>query len=233
MTDTKTDALTRQQAEMRRCLLEAAKKWRSSKPNGMSERELIDLAKPCWKGSVGIFSATLARREIESLLEEEQLERTPSWQLKLGWKAPAESPSSKTVFEKIPQSEWVLSNELAFAIEDAYPVSKGHMLFITRRPVQDWFAASPKEQDAIFALIEQAKEILDKKLSPDGYNIGMNCGEAAGQTVMHLHVHLIPRFKGDTTEPRGGVRHAIPERGSYVSGKPTPPPSQGTKKSKR
>lgn len=219
----KEEKLSREQVETRRCLMEAARKWKTLKPGGMSEMELIDLAKPFWRATNGIFSSITAKNEIASLVAIDHLERTVSWRLKLGSKAPVEQGPSKTIFEKIPLSEWVISNDLAYAVYDACPVSKGHMLFITKRPVKDWFEASPREQDAIFELIERAKETLDKELSPDGYNIGINCGKAAGQTVMHLHVHLIPRFEGDMADLREGVRHAIPERGSYISGQPMPP----------
>ncbi|HJJ71894.1 MAG TPA: HIT family protein, partial [Methanocorpusculum sp.] len=68
---------------------------------------------------------------------------------------------------------------------------------------------------SIFLLISEAKQMLDEKFSPDGYNIGINCGEAAGQTIFHVHVHLIPRYTGDVENPRGGVRGVIPEKRSY------------------
>lgn len=109
----------------------------------------------------------------------------------------------------------VLENEYAFAIFDEFPVNKGHMLFITKRHVKDFFGTTIEEKDAIFELIEKAKVMLDKKYNPDGYNIGMNCEEAAGQSVMHVHVHLIPRYIGDVKNPRGGVRGIIPEKQNY------------------
>ncbi len=109
----------------------------------------------------------------------------------------------------------VLENEYAFVMFDEFPVNKGHMLFMTKRHVKDFFGTTTEEKNAIFELIEKAKEILDKKYSPDGYNIGMNCGEAAGQSVMHVHVHLIPRYVGDVKNPRGGVRGIIPEKQNY------------------
>ncbi len=109
----------------------------------------------------------------------------------------------------------VLENEYAFVMFDEFPVNKGHMLFMTKRHVKDFFGTTTEEKNAIFELIEKAKEILDKKYSPDGYNIGMNCGEAAGQSVMHVHIHLIPRYVGDVKNPRGGVRGIIPEKQNY------------------
>lgn len=96
-------------------------------------------------------------------------------------------------------------NELAFAIRDGFPVTPGHTLVIPKREVPDWFGATEEERAAIFELVDEIKAGLDLEFNPAGYNVGMNCGEAAGQTVMHLHVHVIPRFVGDMPDPRGGV----------------------------
>lgn len=109
----------------------------------------------------------------------------------------------------------ILENDYVFARFDEFPVNKGHMLFMTKRHVKDFFETSLEEKNAIFELIEKAKEIIDKEYHPDGYNIGMNCGKAAGQSVMHIHVHLIPRYKGDVENPRGGIRGIIPEKQNY------------------
>lgn len=109
----------------------------------------------------------------------------------------------------------IFENDLAFAVYDGFPVSKGHMLFITKRHIKDFFETTEEERKAIFELIDKAKEMLDKKYNPVEYNIGMNCGEAAGQTVMHIHTHLIPRYKGDVENPRGGIRGIIPEKQNY------------------
>lgn len=114
-----------------------------------------------------------------------------------------------------PQSEWIASNDLAFAILDGYPVNPGHVLVIPKRLVSTWWEASREEQVAILDLLDLVKRQLDERHRPDGYNIGVNAGEAAGQTVFHLHVHLIPRYRGDMEDPRGGVRHVIPSRGNY------------------
>jgi superfamily II DNA or RNA helicase/diadenosine tetraphosphate (Ap4A) HIT family hydrolase/SOS-response transcriptional repressor LexA len=119
-------------------------------------------------------------------------------------------------FLEVPEAEWVASNELAFAIRDRFPVSPGHTLVVTRRVVSTWFEATPAERAAVMALVEEVKRRLDEELGPDGYNVGYNSGAAAGQTVMHLHVHVIPRFRGDMEDPRGGVRHVIPARGNYL-----------------
>ena len=111
--------------------------------------------------------------------------------------------------------DYILENELAYAIYDKYPVGKGHMLFIPKRHVKDFFDITKEEREAIFDLIDEGKKLLDKKYSPDSYNVGINCGEHAGQTIMHVHVHLIPRYIGDMKDPTGGVRGVIPEKMKY------------------
>jgi diadenosine tetraphosphate (Ap4A) HIT family hydrolase len=123
-----------------------------------------------------------------------------------------------SVFLALPPSTWVASNALAFAVRDAFPVSPGHTLVVTRRVVPDWFSASEAERAAVMELVERVKRDLDGATPrPDGYNVGFNAGEAAGQTVMHLHVHVIPRYRGDVPEPRGGVRHVIAGKGNYLA----------------
>ena len=117
-------------------------------------------------------------------------------------------------------NDWICSNEYAFAIWDGYPVNPGHVLIVPFRAARDWFSAFPYEQTAIMDLITQVKSILDEKYKPDGYNVGFNVGDAGGQTVFHLHVHVIPRYNGDMEDPRGGVRHVIPERGNYRKNQP-------------
>ena len=109
----------------------------------------------------------------------------------------------------------ILENEYAFARFDEFPVSKGHIIFMTKRHVKDFFGTTIEEKEAIFDLVQKAKTMIDEKYNPDGYNIGMNCGEAAGQSVMHVHVHLIPRYNGDVENPRGGVRGVIPKKQNY------------------
>lgn len=109
----------------------------------------------------------------------------------------------------------IFENELAFATYDGYAVSKGHMLFMTKRHVDNFFNITLDERNAIFELVNEAKKMLDEEYKPDGYNIGMNCGVAAGQSVMHIHVHLIPRYNGDVENPRGGVRGVIPQKQNY------------------
>lgn len=105
---------------------------------------------------------------------------------------------------------------LVFGIWDAYPVSPGHALLVTRRHVPTWFDATPAEQAAMLEAIPVAKAAIERIRPPDGFNIGINIGQAAGQTVMHVHVHVIPRVAGDVDDPRGGVRFVIPSKGNYV-----------------
>jgi len=114
-----------------------------------------------------------------------------------------------------PEEEIVLQNSLCYARYDRYPASPGHLLLIPFRHVPTLFDATDAEQIALLALIREAKTLLDEQSHPDGYNVGVNVGKAAGQTVMHLHVHLIPRYAGDVADPRGGVRGAIPEKRKY------------------
>lgn len=118
-------------------------------------------------------------------------------------------------FLQRPASEHVAANDLAFAIRDGFPVSPGHTLVITRRLAATWFDATPEEQVAVMALVNEVKRALDASHHPDGYNVGFNAGDAAGQTVPHLHVHVIPRYHGDRADPRGGVRWVLPEHADY------------------
>ncbi len=123
-------------------------------------------------------------------------------------------------FLALPESAHLAANALAFAVRDAFPVSPGHTLVVPRRLVATWFDATRDEQHAILALVDTLKHALDAEFRPDGYNVGFNAGEAAGQTVLHLHIHVIPRYAGDVPDPRGGVRHVIPGKGNYLAGTP-------------
>lgn len=107
-------------------------------------------------------------------------------------------------------------NTLAFAFRDRYPVSPGHTLIVTRRHIPDFFGCTAEERVALLELVDRAKAALDRELKPDAYNVGFNAGEAAGQTVMHVHVHVIPRFHGDVEDPRGGVRYVVPDKANYL-----------------
>lgn len=111
--------------------------------------------------------------------------------------------------------EIIMSSKLSFAIYDKYPVNPGHMLIIPRRHVADFFDLTFEERADINDLLNQCRDFLIEKHRPDGFNIGVNCGDAAGQTIFHVHVHLIPRYKGDIENPRGGVRGVIPEKRIY------------------
>jgi diadenosine tetraphosphate (Ap4A) HIT family hydrolase len=109
----------------------------------------------------------------------------------------------------------VLQNGLAFALLDRSPVTPGHILLIPRRHVPDSFETTPEERRDLWALADEARAWLLKEHAPDGFNLGINVGEAAGQTIFHVHLHLIPRYNGDVTNPRGGVRGVIPARQNY------------------
>jgi len=111
----------------------------------------------------------------------------------------------------------MLENEEAFLIEDGFPVSGGHSLIIPRRHIGSFFEATEGERVALLKLLDQAKNIIDKRHKPSAYNIGINDGPAAGQTVPHLHIHLIPRYEQSGIDPRGGVRWVIPEKADYWS----------------
>jgi diadenosine tetraphosphate (Ap4A) HIT family hydrolase len=106
---------------------------------------------------------------------------------------------------------------LSVAIRDGFPITDGHTLVIPKRHVASFFDATEGERQELLSLIDEVKEQLENEYSPDAYNIGINDGSAAGQTVKHLHIHLIPRYKGDVVDPRGGVRWVIPDKADYWS----------------
>ena len=137
--------------------------------------------------------------------------------------APRVAFGEMSPFVSVPETEWFAANNLAFAIYDRYPVNDGHVLVITRRQIPTWWDATPEEQQAIFQLVEVVKRLLDEQFQPAGYNVGFNAGEVAGQTVPHLHVHVIPRYVGDMDDPTGGVRHVIPWKGNYKATETWPP----------
>ena len=105
----------------------------------------------------------------------------------------------------------------AFAIRDGFPVSPGHTLIIPRRHIGSLFGIPGSDLLDLLQLLAQTKAALDREFQPDGYNIGVNDGAAAGQTVPHLHLHLIPRYRGDQPDPRGGVRWIFPDKADYWS----------------
>lgn len=106
---------------------------------------------------------------------------------------------------------------LILALWDNFPVTPGHALIVPRRHIPTWFDATPEEQQELSAAIETARAAILARHQPDGFNIGMNLGPAAGQTVGHLHLHVIPRYAGDVPDPRGGVRWVVPQRADYWS----------------
>jgi diadenosine tetraphosphate (Ap4A) HIT family hydrolase len=104
---------------------------------------------------------------------------------------------------------------LVLAMTDGFPVSPGHTLIIPRRHCMDYFLLTPEEQAACWDLVNKMKHIIDRRYHPDGYNIGINNLQAAGQTIPHVHIHLIPRYHGDVARPQGGVRGVIPAMKEY------------------
>ncbi len=118
--------------------------------------------------------------------------------------------------QSIDRLRIISENTLAFSILDGFPVTEGHTLFIPKRHAADYFELSQAEINAINQLLIYQKEMLQHSDNTiEGFNIGMNCGEVAGQTIFHCHVHLIPRRRGDVENPRGGVRHVITGKGYY------------------
>ncbi len=109
----------------------------------------------------------------------------------------------------------ISENDFCFAVFDAYPVSRGHALIIPKKHILSFFDLKEDEIVKMFSLIREVKDFLQKEYSPDAFNIGINDGEVAGRTIHHLHIHLIPRYKGDIENPKGGIRHVIPGKGFY------------------
>ncbi|MDA8107732.1 MAG: HIT family protein [Betaproteobacteria bacterium] len=114
-----------------------------------------------------------------------------------------------------PDREILAQNERAIAVFDKFPVSPGHALVLPRRHVASIWELEPEEYAQCFALVRALKPLLDARFRPEGYNIGVNQGEVAGQSVWHAHVHVIPRYRGDNPDPLGGVRNVIPRKGRY------------------
>lgn len=115
----------------------------------------------------------------------------------------------------VSERELIIESETAYAIYDKFPVNNGHALIIPKRHCEDYFDLTIKEQSACLLMLNKVKKIISSKFNPDGFNVGINVGEKAGQTVHHVHIHLIPRYQGDVEEPRGGVRGVIPEKQKY------------------
>jgi len=122
-------------------------------------------------------------------------------------------------FCTLRQDRIIRSDDLTITFKDGFPVAPGHTLIIPKRHVGSFFQITLDERLAIFDALTAAKDSLQEEFSPEGFNIGINDGVAAGQTVMHLHIHLIPRYVGDMEDPRGGVRWIFPEKADYWSDK--------------
>jgi diadenosine tetraphosphate (Ap4A) HIT family hydrolase len=115
----------------------------------------------------------------------------------------------------LPRDRIVLERELALGLRDGFPVSPGHTLITPKRHVASFFEVTDAERADLMSLLAAARDDLDRQFRPAGYNIGINDGAAAGQTVSHLHIHLIPRYVGDCDDPRGGVRWVLPDKAAY------------------
>jgi diadenosine tetraphosphate (Ap4A) HIT family hydrolase len=123
--------------------------------------------------------------------------------------------SMNCIFCNPDEESVVLRNNHGYARYDGYPVSPGHLLIIPYRHVSSLFDLTDKEVQGLWSLLKAGKEFLNEKYHPDGFNVGVNVGEAAGQSVFHVHIHLIPRYHGDVKDPKGGVRGVIPGRMGY------------------
>lgn len=122
--------------------------------------------------------------------------------------------------DRIARAELLISNDLAVAFHDGFPLNPGHTLIVPRRHEPDFLALTVEEQQAIWALVAPARQLIEANgHRPDGYNIGFNVGSAAGQTIDHAHLHVIPRHRGDVNDPRGGVRWVVPSRAAYWEGR--------------
>jgi len=128
-------------------------------------------------------------------------------------------PTGTCPFCSPPRLRILFERVLALGLWDAYPLNPGHVLVMPRRHVGSWFEATAAERDEMLQIVDDARRLVAERHAPDGFNLGINDGPAAGQTVAHLHLHLIPRYRGDVADPRGGIRWIIPDRAAYW-GKP-------------
>ena len=126
-----------------------------------------------------------------------------------------DTPKKACLFCPVRENEIIATHPLAVAVRDNFPLTPGHTLVVPLRHVASFFDTTVEERIAMMELLDRARAIIDKEHGPDGYNVGINNGPAAGQTVMHMHMHLIPRYLGDTSDPRGGVRWIFPDRAAY------------------
>ncbi len=118
-------------------------------------------------------------------------------------------------FCNVNDSAIILESKYSFAVYDKFPVNKGHLLIIPKSHISNYFALTQNEKNDIWKLTDKASEFLTEKYSPSGFNIGINVNKSAGQTIPHVHIHLIPRYKNDAKDPTGGVRGVIPEKQKY------------------
>jgi diadenosine tetraphosphate (Ap4A) HIT family hydrolase len=125
------------------------------------------------------------------------------------------SDPSACVFCEAERSRIAWSSPLALAVWDGFPVSLGHALIVPRRHAACWDDLTPDEKAAIISGVDAVRALIAEQHSPDAFNIGFNDGLAAGQTVMHFHMHVIPRYTGDTPDPRGGVRWVLGDKAVY------------------
>jgi diadenosine tetraphosphate (Ap4A) HIT family hydrolase len=123
--------------------------------------------------------------------------------------------SAPCPFRSPTEDRLLRKRKLALALTDGFPVSEGHALVVPRRHVASLCDLEAEEQAAIWAMVAEVRADITERLRPDGFNIGLNDGRAAGQTVMHAHVHVIPRFDGDVPDPRGGIRWVVPAKAAY------------------
>lgn len=127
-----------------------------------------------------------------------------------------DSRPTDCVFCKLPADRIEAANDLALAFADAFPVSAGHTLVIPRRHVASFFDLTEDEVIAVYRLVRLMRDRLEQSQNPRGFNVGVNIGDAAGQSVGHVHIHVIPRYLGDVDDPFGGVRNVIPGKGRYL-----------------
>ena len=118
-----------------------------------------------------------------------------------------------------PDSNVWHSNDKGIVLWDGFPVAEGHSLIVPTTHVASLFDLASEDQQSLWQMASEVREILTKKLSPDGFNVGLNDGVAAGQTIMHAHIHVVPRWAGDVADPRGGVRWVLPEKACYWGAK--------------
>ena len=118
-------------------------------------------------------------------------------------------------FCKTTKNQYLIEGEYSYAKFDGYPISKGHVLIISKEHISNYFELSEIVQKDMMNLVSKVKKLLDSKYETADYNVGINCGYLAGQTIDHVHIHLIPRRKGDVEDPRGGVRWVLPEKAKY------------------